>query len=280
MSRTPGIDVSRWQGEISWGQVAAAGYRFAVIRATVGNYYTDYQFYPNWDGARDAGLLISAYHVVAPERPADSQMERFFDALDGRSSDLPLVLDVELSRGVSPDDITACVQACADLIEEEDERKPMIYTARWFWDSNVLDGPDWAAYDLWVANYGVNAPSLPSGWEDWTLWQYSDHGQVPGINAATDLNWFNGSYDELLDYVGGEPVVIDEMPLAGLKARVAVESLTLRSGPGMNYGDVGDLREGDLVNVVSLSGDDIWIQVEPGKWAPFRSRGKRYMELE
>jgi len=279
MSRTSGIDVSRWQGEINWEMVAAAGYRFAVIRATIGNYYTDYQFYVNWDQAREAGLLVSAYHVVAPERPADSQMERFFDALGGRSSDLPLVLDVELSREISPEDITACIQACAESVEEEDGRKPIIYTARWFWDRNVVDGPNWADYDLWVANYGVDTPSLPGNWDDWTLWQYSDHGEVPGIQAATDLNWFNGSYDELLDYVDGEPVV-DEMPLAGLKARVAVETLTLRSGPGMNYGDVGDLQEGDLVNVVSLSGDDIWIQVEPGKWAPFRSRDERYMELE
>jgi lysozyme len=279
MSRTPGIDVSRWQGEINWEQVAAAGYRFAVIRATVGNYYTDYQFYVNWDRAREAGLLISAYHVVAPERPADSQMERFFDALNDRSSDLPLVLDVELSREVSPADITACVKACADLVEDEDGCKPMIYTARWFWDRNIVDDPSWKDYDLWVANYGVEAPSLPGSWDEWVFWQYSDHGQVPGIHAATDLNWFNGGYDELLDYVDSEPVV-DEMPLTGLKARVVVETLTLRSGPGMNYGDVGCLQEGDLVGVVSLSGDDIWIQVEPGKWAPFRSRGERYMELE
>ncbi len=279
MSRTPGIDVSRWQGEINWGKVAAAGYRFAVIRATVGNYNTDYRFYVNWDEAREAGLLISAYHVVAPERPADSQIVRLFDTLDGRVSDLPLVLDVELSRGMSSEDIAASVQACADLIEEEDGRKPVIYTARWFWNRNVPDGSQWAAYDLWVAHYGVESPSLPHGWDAWTFWQYSDHGQVPGIDAATDLDWFNGSYEDLLAYAGREPQV-DEMPLAGLRARVTVESLTLRSGPGMNYGEVGTLEEGERVNVVTLSGDDIWIQVEPGKWAPFRSRDKRYMELE
>jgi GH25 family lysozyme M1 (1,4-beta-N-acetylmuramidase) len=278
MSRAPGIDVSRWQREINWTRVAAAGYRFVIIRATVGNYYTDPRFYVNWDGAREAGLLISAYHVVAPERPADSQMERFFDVLDGRGADLPLVLDVELSRGVSPESITASVQACAESVVEKDGRAPVIYTARWFWDRHVLDGPDWDAYDLWVAHYGVDRPSLPCGWEEWTFWQHSDHGQVPGIDAATDLNWFNGSYEDLLDYVESEPEE-GEMPLAGLQARVTVESVTVRSGPGMNYGDVGELHEGDVVNVVTLSGQDIWIQVEPGRWAPFRSQGKRYMEL-
>lgn len=280
MSRAPGIDVSRWQGEINWGRVAAAGYRFSVIRAAIGNYYTDPRFYVNWDGAKEAGLLTSAYHVVVPDRPADSQMERFFDILDGRSSDLPLVLDVELSHGVSPEDITATVQTCAELIEEEDNgRRPVIYTARWFWDPNVLDGPNWAEYDLWVAHYGVNAPSLPSSWDDWRFWQHSDQGEVPGISSATDLNWFNGSDEDLLEYASVEPVV-EEIPLPGLQARVTVERLSLRSGPGMNYGEVGDLYEGDTVNVVYISGEDIWIQVEPGRWAPFRARGKRYMELE
>lgn len=279
MAKVPGIDVSRWQREINWGRVAGAGYRFAVIRATIGNYYTDPRFYVNWQGAQEAGLLVSAYHVVAPEKPADSQMERFFDVLEGRSGDLPLVLDVELSREVSPEGITASIQACAAVIEERDDRLPIIYTARWFWDRNVLNEPSWAQYDLWVAHYGVDVPSLPCGWDEWTFWQYSDHGQVPGIGPATDLNWFNGNEEELLNYVEGE-YELGESPLAGLKARVTVDAVSLRSGPGMNYGDVGELRAGDLVNVVSLSGDDIWIQVEPGKWAPFRSQGTRYMELE
>ena len=279
MNRTPGIDVSRWQGEIDWSRVAVAGYRFAIIRATVGNYYTDPRFYVNWEDARDVGLLISAYHVVAPERPADSQIEHLFEVLDDRSPDFPLVLDIELSREVGREGITACAAECADLVEREEGRKPIIYTARWFWDNNVLDTPDWSSYDLWVAHYGVDNPTLPVVWDQWTLWQYSDHGQVPGIDAATDLNWFNGSYDDLLAYVSVEPVQ-DEVSLAGLQARVTTEQLYVRSGPSMNYGDVGDLHEGDVVNVVSLAGEDVWIQIEPGKWAPFRFRGKRLMELE
>jgi lysozyme len=279
VNRAPGIDVSRWQGEIDWGKVAAAGYRFAVVRATVGNYYTDPRFYVNWEGARDARLLLSAYHVLAPERPADSQMERFLDVLGGRSPDLPLVLDVELRREVSPERITACLVACADLVARKDGRLPIVYTARWFWDGNVLGSSDWSNYDLWVAHYGTENPALPADWDEWKLWQYSDHGRVPGVHAATDLNWFNGSYEDLLAYVNVEEKR-EETPQSGLRARVTTEKLSVRSGPGMNYRHICDLQEGDVVNVASLAGEDIWIQVEPGKWAPFRARGKRFMELE
>jgi len=281
MSTTPGIDVSRWQGEINWNAVAAAGYRFAVVRATIGNYYTDPRFYENWNGARGAGVLVSAYHVVAPDRPADSQIDRFFDVLGARKSDLPLVLDIELSHDISPADITVCIKDCAHKVEQRDGRKPIIYTAGWFWNNQVLESPEWSAYDLWVANYGVSAPSLPTGWSEWKIWQYSDKGQVPGIAAATDLNWFAGSHDDLLAYANVEPEPEDEpQPDAGLRARVVASRVNVRSGPGANYSDIGDLYRGAVVNVVSLDGKDVWVEFEPGKWAALTFHGTRYMELE
>ena len=277
--RTPGIDVSRWQGEIDWERVAAAGYSFVVMRATIGNYYTDPRFYINWRDARDVGLLLSAYHVVVPHRPADSQIERFFEVLDGRRCDMPPVLDVEVSRGRRREDVTARVAECAAAMEDQDGRKPIIYTARWFWDRYVLDSVPTADFDLWVAHYGVSRPALPRGWEEWRFWQYSDHGRVPGIRRVTDLNWFHGSYEDLLAYVDGEPAET-EPPAVGLQARVTVETLAVRAGPGLNYEHVGDLREGALVDVVSLAGDDVWIQIAPEQWVPFMSRDEQHMELE
>jgi len=279
MSTTPGIDVSRWQGEINWEMVAAAGYRFAVIRTTVGNYYTDPRFYENWSGARNAGLLVSAYHVVTPEHSAGSQIDRFFDVLGDRKADLPIVLDVELSRGVSPAGITTCVKDCLQMVEQRDDRKPVIYTAKWFWNDHVLESPEWSAYDLWVANYGISTPSLPAGWSEWKLWQHSDKGRVPGIAATTNLNHFAKSYNDLLAYINAEPE--DEAPPSvGLRARTIASRLNVRNGPGVNYSDIGDLHEGNVVNVVSLDGNDVWVEFEPGKWAAFAFRGKRYMELE
>ncbi len=279
MSTTPGIDVSRWQGEINWGMVAAAGYRFAIIRATVGNYYTDPRFYDNWSGARGAGLLVSAYHVVTPEHSAESQIARFFDVLDGRKANLPLALDVELSRGISPAGITACVKDCLREVKQEDGRKPIIYTAKWFWNHQVLESPQWSEYDLWVAHYGVSSPTLPAGWEEWKFWQHTDKGQLPGIAAETDVNWFNGSYDDLLAYANVGPE-IKPRPSVGLRARVTASRVNVRSGPGVNYSDIGDLYEGDVVNVVSIDGKDVWIEFEPGKWGALVFRGTRYMELE
>lgn len=286
MPRTPGIDVSRWQGEIDWALVAAQGYRFAVIRATVGDYYTDPRFYENWRGAQAAGFLVSAYHVVKPSQPPEAQIERLLDVLDGRKSDLPLVLDVELADRQSPAVITGVVKECADLIETQDGRKPIIYTGKWFWDPNLLRRQEWSAYDLWIANYGAQKPTLPADWSEWTIWQYSETGSVSGVaSRATDLNWFNGSFEDLLAYCGREQHTVDERITEGteakrLRLRVTSSNLRIRSGPGVQHDYVGDLSRGDVIEVLAIEGDEVWVLFAPGKWAAMKHHGVDYMTFD
>ena len=102
---------------------------------------------------------------------------------------------------------------------------------------------------------------------------------MPQLKEEWQIIFLQLSYDDLLAY-GATGRVGLEPPLVGLQARVTVERLVVRSGPDKNYGDVGELREGDRVNVLSLGGDDVWIQIEAGKWIPFQAEGKRYLELE
>jgi LysM repeat protein len=40
------------------------------------------------------------------------------------------------------------------------------------------------------------------------FWQYSEKGRVNGINASVDLNWFNGTLEELYK-LGGAQIVTD-----------------------------------------------------------------------
>ncbi|HEX4460155.1 MAG TPA: GH25 family lysozyme [Polyangia bacterium] len=50
-----------------------------------------------------------------------------------------------------------------------------------------------AAWRLWVAHYGADCPSLPTGWKRWTFWQRANTGHIDGINAPVDLDDFAGS---------------------------------------------------------------------------------------
>ena len=178
---------ARWTGCRS----EDAGYRFAFIRATIGDRYVDPRFDANWRAARDAGLLVSAYHAMTPDTPADDQVGHLFDVLDGRAADLPLAVDAERDDGQEPAEITRCLMDCLDAVASQDGRAPIVYTARWYWNRHVLTSVAWAAYDLWVASYTAK-PAMPSDWTAWRFWQYSERGRVPGIAASTDLNWFDG----------------------------------------------------------------------------------------
>ncbi len=51
--------------------------------------------------------------------------------------------------------------------------------------------------------------------------------------------------------------------------QVVIPKLNVRSGPGLTYKDVGDLHEGDMVEVRRLAGKDVWVQIEPGRWVAY-----------
>jgi lysozyme len=221
VSRVPGIDVSRWQRRIDWSAVADAGYRFAFIRATIGDEYTDPRFYLNWDGARETEMLLASYHVLRPDVPPDDQIDFLVETLGERSGDLPPVLDIERDDGMHPDAITASVAAALEAMEAQLGRRPIVYTARWCWNRWVRPSPRWRAYDLWVASY-TSEPRLPRDWDTWLFWQYTDRGDVPGVQApATDLNWFAGSWQDLQRYAGRADITDepDEEPAEPDEAR-------------------------------------------------------------
>src|SRR5690606_34538148 len=58
---TAGIDVSYYQGDITWSRVHRAGVEFAFIRVADGMDILDSKFEANWNGARRAGVLRGAY---------------------------------------------------------------------------------------------------------------------------------------------------------------------------------------------------------------------------
>jgi lysozyme len=96
-----GIDVSHYQGVVDWQQVAQNGMAFAFAKATEGITYVDPQLAANWDGIRVAGLVRGAYHFFEPNDDAAQQAQHFLSTVQLQPGDLPPVLDVETTGGVS-----------------------------------------------------------------------------------------------------------------------------------------------------------------------------------
>ncbi|ANS73431.1 hypothetical protein AWM70_01570 [Paenibacillus yonginensis] len=203
-----GIDVSHHNGTVDWQRVAAGGYSFVFVKASEGTSYKDPTFETNVRGARQAGLLVGAYHFLnaASRQTAIEEAANFaaaMSAVGGAASlDLPPVLDYETNpSGISQSQLNEVARAFLTEIERITSRKPILYTGNDFARNFYTQ---FGAYDLWVARYSTQPPWNVPAWSAWTFWQYSQTGRVPGITGAADLNVYSGSQTELRAWAAGQ----------------------------------------------------------------------------
>ena len=244
MATVPGIDVSYWDSGIDWPKVRATGQRFVFVKATEADSYADPTFPANWSGAKSAGLLRGAYHFLRCNVDAKKQATKFIDYVKSvnDNGELPPILDLESNDGQTKDKVIARAKTWLDLVEAAFGKKPIIYSGQYFLQDYFSEAgggpPSWSKdHPLWLAQYpnqyspGMQ-PYLPRGWFKWTFWQYSEKGQVNGINANVDLNLFNGSLEELYKFAGAQ--VITEPPKKPQKHTVAagdsIESIANKYG--------------------------------------------------
>ncbi len=216
MATVPGIDVSYWDAGIDWPKVRATGQRFVFVKATEAITYKDPTFDDNWFGAKSAGLLRGAYHFFRCNVDAKKQADCFIEYVQSFNDmgELPPVLDLETSDGQRADKIIPAAKIWLDRVESVFGKKPIVYSGQPFLQTYLSEAgggpPIWAKdYPLWIAQYPNqyvpgSQPFLPRGWFSWTFWQYSEKGQVNGINAKVDLNIFNGALDDLYKFAGAQ----------------------------------------------------------------------------
>jgi GH25 family lysozyme M1 (1,4-beta-N-acetylmuramidase) len=199
-----GIDVSHWQGTIDWTKVAAAGKKFAFVKATESTTFLDSQYAANHAHARAVGIRTGAYHFAQPSSStanAVAQADWFVANMNLTPGDLFPALDLEVRNGLTNNQLVAWTQAFMTELYAKTGVKGAIYTSPSFWSSYMNDTA-WFANNgytvLWIAHWFVSAPRVPAGnWggKGWTFWQYSDCGKVAGIGGGTscvDLDHFNG----------------------------------------------------------------------------------------
>ena len=90
-----GIDVSKHNGDIDFEKVLGDDYQFVFIKASEGKTYRDEAFNSNYRKAREAGLMVGAYHFFRKNRTGEEQAANFLGAIKGKKFDLPLVIDLE-----------------------------------------------------------------------------------------------------------------------------------------------------------------------------------------
>lgn len=189
--RIPGIDVARYQGEPDWAAVRGAGYAFAYIKATEGVGYVSPTLDAKLAGARNAGMVTGLYHFARPDTNAPEQDAADFAGQLARLNasapgNLPPCLDIETDAP----NLSAWVKGFIAALRGHTGRNEVVVYASTSWFQSKLAPENWLdpGVFLWVAHYG-REPGKPGYLTDRVaIHQYTSEGQVPGINAKTDLN--------------------------------------------------------------------------------------------
>lgn len=195
-----GVDISHYQRKINWVELKSAKIqdhpvRFVIIKATEGAAIFDKTFNDNFFKAHLYGFVRGAYHFYVPATEAKKQAEFFLSQVHLQPGDLPPVLDVEKSGGLSVEELQNSVREWLTIVGSQYGVKPIIYT-NYAFKLKYLNTPEFDSYPFWIAHYYKEELEYKG---DWVMWQYTDCGHVDGIVGDVDCNVYNGGFDDLLN---------------------------------------------------------------------------------
>lgn len=189
-----GVDISKWQGAVDFAKIKSAGISYVFIKATQGKSEFDPDYKNNVENARAAGLAAGSYHFYMTDDDAESQFANLSSRVSLQAGDLPPVVDIEVISRNSLPDAAAEFKKFLGMIEKRYGVKPILYSGESFANEYLTGLTD---YPLWIAEYdNAGAPKLPSGWKQWTFWQYTQGGTVAGVDGKVDLDRFNGTREQ------------------------------------------------------------------------------------
>lgn len=188
-----GIDISYWQGaKIDWAKVKASGITFAYIKATEGKGRKEPLAMSQANGAKLNNIKVGYYHFAHTENNAIAEAKFFAEVLKGLPpSDLIPVLDIEANKaGLKPDAIELWINNFIVTLQAAGINKIMLYSYGPFFNACLTATHPFGKYPLWLAQYRNDAkqPTLPRGWNKYSIWQYTQTGKVNGIDGNVDMN--------------------------------------------------------------------------------------------
>lgn len=190
-----GIDVSEHQGMINW-ETASQEIDFAFVRLGYrgygnGNIVTDAYYSRNMQGAITNGVPVGVYfysQATSYEEGAE-EANYVLSMLGDYNLSYPIVLDREdpmqenaRTNNMSVEQHTQAALGFLETIEAAG-RSAMIYTNQMYY-ALYLDLEQIYKYPVWFAQY-ANEPIWPY---EFSIWQYSENGEVPGIYGPVDMN--------------------------------------------------------------------------------------------
>lgn len=194
-----GIDVAKWNGNIDWNKVKAAGVEFAVLKVINKSNKTEETFVRNYAGAVAKGLPIDVYNYLytITETAARTAAKAVVNTLAGRKVG-KVWADAEdiclKNKGIK---LIRILNAYKEVIEAAGYEFG-VYTGLSFYNSYIKPYKDYIDCDFWIARYPSTkdmtitmdpvASKKPAICHNLWGWQHSSRGRVPGISGYVDLD--------------------------------------------------------------------------------------------
>lgn len=201
------IDVSRYQGEINWAEVATAGYKGAMLKTVSTNrklskradgLYIDPTFEDNYRNAKAAGLDVGVYYYTYATNKdmVNAELALLRQAVYGKELTLPVAVDVEDNK-LGKLDKQSLTDLTAYALHKVEQLGfyAQLYTYTHYSNMELDMGRLANRWDVWLADYTGKTPNVTF---NYNAHQHTSKGSVPGITGNVDLNVTTINYPKII----------------------------------------------------------------------------------
>ena len=197
-----GIDVSRYQQNVDYKKLKAAGVQFVIIQAGYGDVLSyprqkDAMFESHYKAAKAAGLHVGAYWYSYATTAAQAKREAqgFIQTIKGKQFDMPIYLDIE-ERSQKSNANEICKAFCE------------VCEAANYWTgvysylgmiNECISKSICDRYSLWVAQWNVQKCTYNG---TVNIWQYADDVVYNGVKGVVDADICYDDYPSKIKSAG------------------------------------------------------------------------------
>ena len=254
---TYGVDVSKWQGNIDWASMKAAGVQFAMIKCGGRNtnpadpsLYEDSKFKQNIEGALANGIQVGVYFFSQALNEYEALEEASYClylikgykltypvAFDWEGFDTPSYRVYQGNNSFTTESLTAISSTFCDAVKSAGY-SPMHYGnpksfGRWAGFCGFSNSVLGSKYKTWLAVWPSDSASRPpttlvssySSMYTFQMWQYGSTDQYSAFVSGTKIVDVNIAY---FGYAGSQAST------TAIKLNITNSSLTTNIGTSIN----------------------------------------------
>ena len=203
---------------IDFKAMKAAGFDGVFLRASHG-WRIDESFELAYELAKDAGLLVGAYHYLYVDSGI-GQSTVFWGQIEGLELELGYCFDQEKysNKDATASEWQVVINGVVAYMVIQTREDPSFYTSYWMWPLTgpmyLINNKPTKEYRLFVAwwHYDFDTtiePAIPEPWGGHEWWQQTS-GYQPEWNTQynnnTDVGVYKGTPAEMRAKYGGEPM--------------------------------------------------------------------------